>query len=100
MVRASESLFRERTFMEKNEIYIFRVPKELDWTPIENSTLRDKRLSFAARGLLAHMLSLPRAWELRVTNLVNESPAGKFAVYRMIGELSKYGYFHRFKFKY
>jgi hypothetical protein len=74
---------------------IIRVSKPERYTTLSNDTLRDKRLTFAARGLLTYLLSLPDNWEVRVSHLIEQSPAGRDAVYSMLKELTSFGYVAR-----
>ncbi|HEV2862877.1 MAG TPA: hypothetical protein VGX48_17810 [Pyrinomonadaceae bacterium] len=76
---------------------IIRVEKRERWLTIENSTVRDKRLTFGARGLHHFILSFPNKWELKVRHLVKHSPAGRDAVYAMLRELEKFRYLIRKK---
>ena len=52
----------------------------------------DKKLSFAARGMMAYLLSKPDDWQARVSDLINQSPASKDAVRSIINELIKHRY--------
>ena len=80
---------------------IIRAPRpERDFTVIANHILNDARLSWAARGMLAHLLSKPDHWSVNVQALVNETQAckrtsGRDAVYRTLEELEKAGYIVR-----
>lgn len=74
---------------------IIRVSKPERFAVLSHEMLRDSRLSFAARGLLAYLLSLPDNWEIRVSHLIEQSPAGRDAVYSMMKELTEFGYMHR-----
>ena len=42
---------------------IFRIEKTKNYTVMSNYHLKDKRLSFKAKGLLSYMLSLPDCWD-------------------------------------
>ncbi len=74
---------------------IVRVIKNRDYSIINNTGLRDVRLSFGARGVLAYLLSKPDDWQLRVEDLIRQSPQGEHAVRGMLRELKKYGYLKR-----
>jgi hypothetical protein len=74
---------------------IIRVEKRERFLTIENRTVRDKRLSFGARGLHHFILSFPNHWELKVKHLIKQSPAGRDAVYSLLRELEKYRYLIR-----
>ena len=40
-----------------------------DYVQIANATAQNRRLSWAARGLLIYLLSLPLGWKIRVSHL-------------------------------
>lgn len=52
----------------------------------------DKRLSWAAKGILAYVLAKPAGWETNVNDLVNRSVDGKTVVYNALKELRYFGY--------
>ena len=61
---------------------------------IDITPLRDSRLSWKARGLMAFLLTKPDNWEVREDNLVNESEKdGLSAVRTGLKELKAAGYF-------
>lgn len=69
-----------------------------NYTVLDNGLLRDRGLSWAARGMLAFLLSKPDGWEVREANLVNESDAprqGLSAVRAILAELEGAGYLRR-----
>lgn len=74
---------------------VIRVQRHRKYAVISQDMLRDSRLSFAARGLLSYLLSKPDDWEMRTDDLINQSPAGRDAVYAMLKELEKCGYLVR-----
>lgn len=74
---------------------IIRVSKPERFTVLSHEMLRDARLSFAARGLLAYLLSMPDNWEIRASDLVKRSPAGRDAIYSTMRELVRLGYMQR-----
>ncbi|TKI88055.1 DNA-binding protein, partial [Bacillus wiedmannii] len=41
---------------------IFRVKKDNNYSVINNTGLKDKRLSWKAKGILAYILTLPDDW--------------------------------------
>ena len=81
--------------MKNDERGIIRVHKSRDFSVINNTGLRDARLSFGARGILAYLLSKPDAWNLSVEDLIRQSPAGEHAVRQMLRELKRFGYLKR-----
>lgn len=74
---------------------IIRVEKRERWLTIENETVRDKRLTFGARGLLTYLLSHADKWEIKVPHLIKQSPAGREAIYTLLRELEKFRYLIR-----
>lgn len=72
---------------------IFKAKHESHYAQIPNSTLRDDRLSFEARGVLAMILSLPDDWSINVAWICKQSPsAGRDKVTRILKELQDFGY--------
>ena len=67
------------------------------FTKLPNATARDHALSFAARGLLAYMLSLPDGAREDVKTLANKSIEGRGTVSRALHELESGGYLTRIK---
>jgi len=87
-----------------NDQTIFRVVRPEKWATfaVEGTFIRDKRLSWAARGMLTYLLSKPNDWEVRLSDLVNQCEAkrsNRFAVLSIIKELKTTGYMKRFKRK-
>ena len=56
---------------------------------MSNYHLRDKELSFKAKGLLSYMLSLPEDWDYSLNGLVAVSKESKKAIRNIINELIK-----------
>ena len=67
------------------------------FTQILNSALRDKRLSFAARGVLAHVLSFPENWRFGADSLAEAGPDGRRKLLGVLKELEEHGYLVRIK---
>jgi len=65
------------------------------FTQISNHWLRDNRLSFKARGLLAYIESHTPEWNISVHWLAAQNPEGKEALRSAIAELELYGYLNR-----
>lgn len=68
---------------------------DTNFTQIPNSWLRDSRLSFKSRGLLALLLSHSQGWSLSIASLVTENLEGKDSIRSAIQELEQYGYLER-----
>ena len=59
------------------------------------SAAQDQRLTLAARGLLAMMISLPENWEYTVAGLAVKAGCGREQVRRLLRELQTVGYLIR-----
>jgi hypothetical protein len=66
--------------------------KDNPYLMINKQGLDDNRLSWKARGILAHLLARPDDWEINMSYLVNQSPEGESSVRTGIKELEKMGY--------
>ncbi|MGX7829824.1 hypothetical protein ACTG9Q_32570 [Actinokineospora sp. 24-640] len=70
------------------------------WESIPHRVLRDKRLTFRARGLLCYLLSLPDDWQTSVQRLRDLTPTkepgrpyeGREALESAVHELEGCGY--------
>ena len=74
---------------------IFRVERTQNYTVMSNYHLRDKTISFKAKGLLSLMLSLPEDWDYTLAGLTRISLEGKDAIRAAVVELEKAGYVTR-----
>lgn len=72
---------------------IYKAKQQAHYAQIPNATLRDKRLSFEARGVLAMLLSLPEDWGINIAWICKQSPnSGRDRVSRILKELQEFGY--------
>lgn len=71
---------------------IIRIARREGYTTIARAALQDNRLSFAARGLLAYLLSKPDDWDVRLTDIQRAGHIGRDKAYRLIDELQQAGY--------
>ena len=77
---------------------IIRSRREKNYTVLLNDGLRDQRLSFKARGLMAYMLSMPDDWKFYTRELVKHSDKdGRDSVRVGLKELEDCGYLKRQK---
>lgn len=75
---------------------IIRSRREKNYTVLLNDGLRDQRLSFKARGLMAYMLSMPDDWKFYTKELVKHSDKdGRDSVRVGLKELEHCGYLKR-----
>lgn len=71
---------------------VFKIEKSRNYTVMSNYHLRDKNLSYKAKGLLSFMLSLPEDWDYFINGLVSISKEGVKAIRNILQELQRYGY--------
>jgi len=71
---------------------IIRAPRRERFTIINKRILEDERLSWAAKGLLCFLLSLPDNWKLRVSHLVKIGDLKRDGIYKLLQELRNTGY--------
>jgi DNA-binding MarR family transcriptional regulator len=63
-----------------------------DFFQMNNAPVQDPNLSWAAKGLLAYLLSLPEIWEVHLTNLFKCSTSSRVATETALKELIAAGY--------
>lgn len=79
---------------------IKRAPRpQSHYTIIANDILRDRSLSFRARGILACILSRPDNWRTDAESLSRESKEGRTAILTALKELEVAGYLQRKKYQ-
>ena len=78
---------------------IFRVNKNKDYTVMSNYHLRDKNMSFKAKGLLSMMLSLPDDWDYSIKGIASISKENEKAIKIILNELKELGYLRITKLK-
>ena len=74
----------------------FRVNKDKNYTTINNTGLKDKRLSWKAKGILAYILTLPDDWVFYREELSKHAKDGLDSLRAGMKELKEYGYLKRF----
>lgn len=57
-----------------------------------NHAAQDEDLSWAARGLLMFMLSMPEDWSFNMTDLARRSPGGRETTRTALAALEHHGY--------
>lgn len=63
------------------------------WVGVANETVRDKRLSFRARGVLVYLLSKPDGWSARSVSIAADGTEGREAIRAALRELAEHGYY-------
>lgn len=78
---------------------IRRSPRpESSFTILHNATIREKGLSYKARGVLVYLLSLPDNWVVSAENLARMSDRdGRDAVRTALDELEAMGFLRRWR---
>lgn len=74
---------------------VFRINKDKNYTVMSNYHLRDKNLSYKAKGLLSFMLSLPDDWDYSMNGLCKVSKENVRAIRSTLHELEEFGYLAR-----
>lgn len=76
---------------------VHRSARTRHFTVLGNEVVRDGRLSFCARGLLAHLLSQPDGKREDIRKLTERTPEGRERVASAMRELERFGYLKRTK---
>jgi len=59
---------------------------------MDNESIQDPSLSWAAKGLLAYLLSLPEEWEVHLRDIFSRSTCSRLATESAMNELISAGY--------
>lgn len=81
------------------DTYFIRHSKERDYTVLDNTFLKDKNLSWKAKGLFAYILSLPEDWKIYMSDLQNRATDGETSLRSAIKELTERGYIKQTRLK-
>lgn len=71
---------------------ITRRKYDRDFTIVSNDFLKDARLSWKAKGIIAYVAMLPDDWVLNMRDLTNRATDGRDSLYSGIKELETCGY--------
>lgn len=71
---------------------IHRVSGRKRWVTIDQRAVEDERLPWAARGLLAYLLSKPDDWQVRVKDLQKRGDLGRDGIYKLLAVLRRFHY--------
>lgn len=77
------------------QIHIHKRSRYANCVITSNELAQNASLTFAARGLLLYMLSLPPEWNLTESYLVTQSPKSRDHLRRLLAELEENGYLQR-----
>ncbi len=77
----------------------FRVSKDKNYTTINNTGLKDKRLTWKAKGILAYILSLPDDWVFYMEEVAEHAKDKLDSLKSGMKELKEYGYVKRYPVK-
>lgn len=72
-----------------------REKKERQYSVIDNTILKDNRLSAKAKWIFCYLLSLPDDWIINIVELKNHFTDWRESIYNWIKELEKFWYFIR-----
>lgn len=75
---------------------IIRVEKNSNYVVMNRTALQDKRLSWKAKGIMAHMLSMPDDWVFYMSEILKYSTDGEASFRSGFKELGDKGYVKRF----
>lgn len=75
---------------------IVRVEKNSNYTVLHKAALKDTRLSWKAKGIIAYMLSMPDNWVFHMNELMKHSTDGEKSFRSGFNELKTHGYVKRF----
>lgn len=78
-----------------NKTEIVRVKKDRNYTTINNTCLRDDRLSWKAKGIMAYLLTLPDDWNIYLEEVMTHAPDGEKSFRSGLKELKDCGYVER-----
>ena len=82
-----------------DRVATFRVSKDKNYTTINNTGLKDKRLTWKAKGILAYILSLPDDWVFYMEEVAEHAKDKLDSLKSGMKELKGYGYVKRYPVK-
>ena len=77
----------------------FKIEKNQNYTVMSNHHLRDRNLSYKAKGLLSFMLSLPDDWDYSLAGLCSISKESRDGIRSILKELQEHHYVEIEKFR-
>lgn len=80
-----------------SETYFVKQHRKGSFTILDNTCIRDNKLSWKAKGVHTYLMSLPDDWKIHISEIVNHSCDGKAALYSAIQMLEQYGYIKKIR---
>jgi len=71
---------------------IRRATRRHQYVVVDQRAIEDSRMSWAARGLLAYLLSRPNGWRVLVNDLKQRGDLRRDGIYKLLRELRAVGY--------
>lgn len=71
--------------------------ENIPFTMVANEVLKDKNLSFKAKGMYAYLFSKPDKWDFSSNRMILETKDGRKSIMKMLLELEENGYLQREK---
>lgn len=71
---------------------VFKIEKNSNYTVMSNYHLRDRDLSYKAKGLLSFILSLPEDWDYSLAGLCSISKESRDCIRSILKELKEHHY--------
>ena len=65
---------------EKMDTKFIKTKKEKNFTVLDNTFIKDTRLSWKAKGLMTYLLSLPDDWTIHLSEIEQHATDGKSLV--------------------
>ena len=87
-------------FRKENSIIRTVKNKDNPYVMINKKGIQDPNLSWAAKGLLAYLLSLPDDWTIYAKELLKHTSSGETNTYTVIRELLRHGYMEKIEYRY
>lgn len=89
--------YREGEEAPAGEDYVLTRQRDKGLLIANRSAFQDRRLSAAARGTLAFLLTLPPGWKIRVRHIEEELGASPYLRRKYFQELLDHGYMDRYR---
>ena len=71
---------------------IKKVEKQKDYVQVQNSFLRDDRISFKAKGLFSYMFSMNDNWNFTIKSIATQQDEGVASISSAMNELKEFGF--------